>query len=439
MRRFQLIFILFAITGLAQAQTNAPQTNLPADLKALITQATANFPRLKEQEQQVRAGEVRVDLARTAYQPNVTGNGSYQYVTPVAKATLPVNGRETTIQFQPNHNLNANIGIGQTIYDFGRTEASIRRATDDVQILKRNLELSQQNLAYQVAATYYGIGFLQKSITVQDSVISVSQQNIQVFANRLQNGEALEYDLISQQVRLKAAQNRKIDLQNNLERQRALLTYLTGNLNPAISPAATQFSEQVSTLSLEATRPAEETGNKEVQLAQDRVRAAQTDVLISGRSNKPSIGFNGSAGFRNGYLPAINTPRFNIAAGVALTVPIYDGRRHKLQNQAAQINLDASRYAVANASAQLRQNLDQLAADIRSNQQRLANLETQTLQARKALDIARTRLKNGVITNVELQSAETGVEEAELARLNYQYQLLLNQLELKRLLGENLN
>ncbi len=35
------------------------------------------------------------------------------------------------------------------------------------------------------------------------------------------------------------------------------------------------------------------------------------------------------------------------------------------------------------------------------------------------------RLRNGVITNVELQSAETGVEEAELGRLTFQYQLLL--------------
>ena len=59
-------------------------------------------------------------------------------------------------------------------------------------------------------------------------------------------------------------------------------------------------------------------------------------------------------------------------------------------------------------------------------------------QARQALQIANARLLNGVITNVELQSAETGVEEAELGRLNFKYQLLLNQLELKRLLGENL-
>ena len=109
-----------------------------------------------------------------------------------------------------------------------------------------------------------------------------------------------------------------------------------------------------------------------------------------------------------------------------------------MQNQAAQLNLNASRYAVDNVNAQLKQSIAQLNADIRSNQTRLANLETQVQQAQQALQIANARLRNGVITNVELQSAEVGVEEAKLGQLNFQYQLMLNQLELKRLLGESL-
>jgi outer membrane protein TolC len=45
-------------------------------------------------------------------------------------------------------------------------------------------------------------------------------------------------------------------------------------------------------------------------------------------------------------------------------------------------------------------------------------------------------LSNGTITNVELESAQTGIEEARLSQLNYQFQLFMNQLELKRLVGE---
>ena len=426
-----------------RAQTQPAQ--IPDDLRALVQQANANYPVLKQQQQQIQAGEVRVDIARTALKPNVSGNASYQYLNPVAKATLPVNGRDQTIQFQPNHNVNAYLGVGQTIYDWGRTNAAVRQATDNVQLLRRTLDITQQNLAYQVAVAYYGVGFLQRSLAVQDSVINTAGANVRLLSTRLQNGDALEYDVLTQAVRVKSAQNRRIEIQNQLERQLAVLTYLTGNANPVVAGAAAQFSAEA-TGGLGTTQPYNLEGdvqsvlvqNKDVQLAQDRVRQAETDILASDLAGRPSLGFTGSAGYRNGYLPEINNPRFNIAAGVALTVPIYSGKRNQLQNQVAQLNLNASRYAVENANAQLRQSIALLNADIRSNQTRLANLDTQVQQSRKALQIANARLRNGVITNVELQSAETGVEEAELGRLNFQYQLLLNQLELKRLLGEGL-
>jgi outer membrane protein len=443
MKLHQLTCIGLLLTGAAQAQTQS--VTIPDDLRALVQQANTNYPVLKQQQQQIQAGEVRVDIARTALKPNVSGNASYQYVTPVAKATLPVNGRDQTIQFQPNHNVNAYVGVGQTIYDWGRTNAAVRQASDNVQLLRRTMDITRQNLAYQVAASYYAIGFLQRSLTVQDSVISTAGANVKLLSNRLQNGDALEYDVLTQAVRVKTAQNRRIEIQNQLERQLAVLTYLTGDANPSVTGASAQFSAQAPAgigttqpYNLEGDIQAVLAQNKDVQLAQDRVRQAETDILVTNLTSRPSLAFTGSAGYRNGYLPEINNPRFNIAAGVALAVPIYAGKRYQLQNQAARLSLDASRYAVENTNAQLRESIAQLNADIRSNQTRLANLETQVLQARKALQIANARLRNGVITNVELQSAETGVEEAELGRLNFQYQLLLNQLELKRLLGGEL-
>jgi outer membrane protein len=439
----KLLTISMLLTvGALQAQNQPVQVS--DDLRALVQQANTNYPVLKQQQQQIQAGEVRVDIARTAMKPNVNGNATYQYVTPVAQATLPIDGVNRTLQFQPNHNVNAYVGVGQTIYDWGRTNAAVKQAGDNVQVLRRNLEITQQSLAYQVAAAYYGVGFLQKSLSVQDSVIRTAGANVRLLVTRLQNGDALQYDVLSQQVRVKIAQNRKIEIQNQLERQLATLTYLTGNPNPDISRALDQFNLEAMSGRV-VTQPfnlANDTqsllGNKDVQLAQDRVRQAETDILVSNLSGRPSLSFTGSAGFRNGYLPDINTPKFNVAAGVALAVPIYAGKRYQLQNQNAQLTLNANRYAVENANAQVRQSIAQLNADIRSNQTRLANLETQVEQSQKALQIANARLRNGVITNVELQSAETGVEEAELGRLNFQYQLMLNQLELKRLLGESL-
>jgi outer membrane protein len=415
------------------------QGPLPADLKALIQQAGANYPVLKQQEQQIQAGSLQADIVRSALKPNVTGNASYQYLNPVAQTTFPVNGQEVLLKFQPNHNVNANVTAGQTLYDFGRTDAAVRRAGDNLQLLRRGQEVTRHNLAYQVAAGYYGVGFIRKSLVVQDSVIKTASNNVRILATRLQNGDALQFDVLSQQVRLKTAQNRRIDLQNQLERQLALLTYLTGNLTPTIGPDAGNFgTAPVQPFVVEEQLQTAIVGNKDVLTAQDRVKLAETDIKVDDLQNKPSLSAQAVAGFRNGYVPDVNVPRFNVAVGVSFTAPLYAGRRYELQNQAARLNLNASRYAVENANAQLRQSLAGVNADIRANQTRLQNLDTQVLQARKALELAQTRLRNGVITPVELESAETGIEEALLGQLAFQYQLLINQLELKRLAGDGL-
>lgn len=441
--KLRFIFLFVFATGLlAHAQPQPVQ--ISADLRALVQQANANYPVLKQQQQQIQAGEVRVDIARTAMRPNVNLNGSYTYITPVPQFAVPINGNDVVAKLAPNNNLNGNVSIGQTIYDFGRTDAAVRQATDNVQVLRRNLEITQQNLGYQVAAAYYGIGFLQRGLTVQDSVIKTAGANVRLLTNRLQNGDALEYDVLTQTVRVKAAQNRRIEIQNQLERQLAALTFLTGNPSPDVSQAVNQFDltatsdSMVQPYNLDGDLTSVLAGNKDVQLAQDRLRAAETDIVVANRSGKPNIAFNGNVGYKNGYPLNVDQLRANMAAGIAIVVPLYAGKRYQLQNQATQLTLNASRYAVETANAQLRQSVAQLNADIRSNQTRLVNLDTQVQQSRKALQIANARLRNGVITNVELQSAETGVEEAELGRLNFQYQLLLNQLELKRLLGEEL-
>lgn len=206
-----LTLIALSTIGFAQAQNQTAAVTVPDDLKALVQQANTNYPALKQQQQQIQAGEVRVDIARTAMRPSAALNGTYTYVTPVPQFAIPLNGQEVVAKLAPNNNINANVSVGQTIYDFGRTDAAIKQAADNVQILRRNFELTQQTLGYQVAAAYYGIGYLQQGIIVQDSVIKTAAANVRLLASRLQNGDALEYDVLTQQVRLKATKSISTD------------------------------------------------------------------------------------------------------------------------------------------------------------------------------------------------------------------------------------
>ena len=135
-------------------------------------------------------------------------------------------------------------------------------------------------------------------------------------------------------------------------------------------------------------------------------------------------------------MPNVNQLRFNIAAGLSVTVPLYAGKRYDIQRKAALVNLEATKYNLESVNASLQKDVEMVLSDLKSNEQRLENVRIQVTQAERALSLAQNRLQNGTITTVELDNAQTSIEEARLAELTYQFQWFINQLELKRLTGD---
>ncbi|MEO6759368.1 MAG: TolC family protein, partial [Saprospiraceae bacterium] len=231
------ILVLVALALLfVTVQVHAQQT--PPALQTLVEQANANFPKLKEAEAQLRANQLRVDVAKTALQPYVTANFQYRYINPVAKASFPTPDGPKTVQFTPYSNYDLNTQGSLTLYDFGKTDAAVQRAQEDVTSAQHSIELNKHNLGYQVAQLYYGMAYLQRSITVQDSVLRSLGEVLKQTDFRYQNGDALELDLLNQQVRMETTRNRRVDLENQLAKQKILLTYLTGAEAPAIDAAS---------------------------------------------------------------------------------------------------------------------------------------------------------------------------------------------------------
>jgi outer membrane protein TolC len=70
---------------------------------------------------------------------------------------------------------------------------------------------------------------------------------------------------------------------------------------------------------------------KSLAIAKDRLSIAKADVTISKLTEKPFVGLKASVGSRNGYLPAINDPRFNYNAGIGITIPLFNGGKIKQQ------------------------------------------------------------------------------------------------------------
>ena len=425
------ILIAFTI-GLATAQLQA-QVKVNSELKDLINKSFTYFPKVKEAENTVTTAEQRLELTKLNKMPEVNGTASYDYVRPKIVIPFPLgpNGALEPFQFAPVHNGNAAVNGSYALFDFGRLQANINKSKEDIQYAKHSVENVKAQLANQVANIYYNIVYMQKAITIEDSVLSFLNDNKQIIDAKVKNGDALKFDVVSIQASIDNEQNRKVDLQNGLQKQFNLLEYTTG----VKQNNGNAFDFDLPVADADAALSAAQSANFDFILAKDRIKQAQSDIAIAKMGDKPSVNLGAGAGVKNGYVPDVNAFKFNYSAGVTLTVPIYNAGRVKKQVQIANTQVKQNELAEASLSSTYRKDIEQALTDVQTNLERIKNTQGQIEQAKYAQQLAAIRFKNGVGTNLELTNASTNVETAELTKLQYQYQLCLAKIELARLMG----
>lgn len=413
------LFVAFAFA--AQAQVNP-------ELNKWIVQSFSYYPKIQELAATAEISEARISIAQSNYMPNVNGTATYNYVDPVSQTQFPVSATETkTLLFQPHNNYNVNIGLSQMIWDFGKTKAQVEKAKADLQSSKQNVEAARLQVAAQVTNIYYSMIYLKKSIQLQDTVIAFYERNKKIIEGKIRQGDALQVDLINVDNSIDQEKNRKIEFQRQYERQAALMTYTTGLSE---EPAGTEFDFKFAT-----AEELNSTSNPDVLAAEQRVEAAKADARYVQNNRLPSLSFQASTGFRNGYQPDIDEMRFNYLAGVTLNVPIFQGSRLRQNVVVARKSLVLSEISKTNLTNTLQKDWQSAKADLTAYQQQEQNAATQVNASREALRLTQVRYERGVATYIDLVFASANLQRAMLTQLQYKYQGTLASTELARLQG----
>jgi outer membrane protein TolC len=405
------------------------QVQVNNDLKNLINHSFGYFPKLKEAANTVITAEDKIALVQTAANPTVGAQAGYLYLAPVSKVAFP--GSTEAIKFVPNHNYTTSVNANYVLADFGRIKANVERAKTDLQYAKDNIELIKSQLANQVGTIYYNMVYLQKAISIQDSVLNFLNENKKIVQSKLNDGEALKIDLLNIQANIDNEENRKVDLKNSLQKQMNLLNYTTGTN----APAGNSFDFGIATVNSQTALDSSVNNNLDFKIAKDKIDQANGDISIAKLLDKPSITMNGGLGFKNGYIPDIYNVTFNGLAGITLNIPLYSGGRTKQQVKLQEHLVQQQQLALESLNASYKKDIAQAMTDIQTNIERIGNTQSQIDQAKYAQQLAAIRFKNGVGTNLELTNASTNVQRAEFSKLQYQYQLCISKLELARLMG----
>jgi len=430
-------FLLFA--EILVGQEVSAQEKTDETLKQLVRSAIEYAPKIKEQQQMVSIGDYRTKVQESALKPQIQSEIGVTRIDPVAKATFGT----TSLQFQPNMNYNANIGANYVLYDWGKQAINIEKSKLETELSKTGVEGLKNIYAYQVANLYYGIIYTQKAIEVQKEQLKLVEDNGKIIGDRLKQGDALDYDQVTIQVRYKNAETRLSDLQSQLERQYIYLSSLIGKDAHGVIPNNADFNLGLASLSTEEALNQAQNSNFDLKTLKDRDLIAEREVKIAKMGSAPYIAANASLGLRNGYLPRINGEippisddfKFGSTVGVKLTIPVYSGNKTAHQTEIARLNREMLKYTAEVTNQNLKRDLEAAQNDYNTAKNKLDLSERNVFQAQYALKLANARFKNGVITNVEIEASQTALRESQLTQLQYQYQMSIAQLELNRLTG----
>ena len=118
---------------------------------------------------------------------------------------------------------------------------------------------------------------------MQREQLDVLTANLQQIQTKIQNGDALKYDLLSAQVQYTFADNLYADLQNQLQKQYNTLNMLTGRTNTNYIQD-TLIDQKIFTVITDSVLLVALSNNPDIRTASDKVEAARWDIRAADRS-----------------------------------------------------------------------------------------------------------------------------------------------------------
>jgi multidrug efflux system outer membrane protein len=393
------------------------------------------------QNQNLAAAVARFDQARALVKvaradlfPQISATPGFSRQRTSVNA--PVQGHPAGAAFTYN-TFSVPLDAGWELDLFGRVRRQTEAARAQFAASADDLESLKLALQAEVAGDYFTLRALDAERGVVTNSIDTYRRSLELTQNRRKGGIVSDLDVSQAETQLRAteAQLPVIDL------QRANVLHALATL--AGKPASTfqipnsEFRTPNSVPALPVGVPSELLQRRpDIASAERHVAAANAEIGVAVSAFYPSIQISGLAGFQTidaGTL--FDWPSRFWSIGPSLTLPLFTGGRNRAELARARAAYDETvanyRQTVLTAFQDVE---DQLAAERLLGEQ--SDAQSAALRsARHTLDIANNRYKAGLVTYLEVATAQSAALQQERAMIQLQGQQLVAEVALIKALG----
>ena len=430
MKSSYVVVLVFVAAGSVHSQSTDSLS-----VHEAVRQVIDHHPMVEQATHAVEASLARVEQSRSSYYPTSDIGLSYVRLGPVAELAFPGLGE---FKLFPENNYDEHISVKQTVYDFGKTSSSVELKQQAVEGLRDNVTLARTSLAFQTIQAFYAILFLRQSADVQQQQIGALNEHLVIARKKVQAGTATDFDLLTTQVRIAAARNRRLDILNELRKQEATFRRLLGLSSDAEIRLRGDFSSSPIPLNMDSLMNVALNQRTELKQARDEEKVAELQERVAASRDMPTVKVNLAYGLKNGYIPNLDVLRGNWVVGLDVDVPIFNGFRTRAEEDEAIAGRLVSEARTSDVERLVRAEVQQAVSDMRTSADKIETSTLQVDQAQQALDIATVRYESGVITNLDLIDAETALAQARLGHLQALFDYVISSTRLGRAVGNRL-
>jgi outer membrane protein len=409
------VLFLLAAAQIAAAPP-PPLQRQQVTLPQAVSIAAARSPTLEIARETYRLTHANVDLSRTPFQPDVRGSAA------------AIHGSNNAASITPNENL-AGIGLRQLIFDGGHVLAQIRAAQATEAAGAGTFARSAQQLAFNVAQTYYGALEAHAAVDLALRIVAQDRSQEDLIRAQIGAGTASHVDLATAQIPTTQALVQLARAQGQLVASFAAFDNAMGlHADAGVEPVDDPTLDTADSLIPKepqdygmavsralAQRPDYQSAQHAVVAAADTLRAARTlsAPQVSAVANAGVAAFPGSA-------PGTTANNF---VGASLDLPIYDQGTTRAQTELARTQLSLETATLAQTELGVELDVRQAFGTLAGARGAFAQAQTELKTAQEVLVDTQVQYRAGITGLALLLNAQSGLTQAENDRLSAVYAL----------------
>ncbi len=427
MARLSFVPALLLMSTLWSSGADVPQAGETLGFARCIEIALAQHPDLQAYRFSATAAAAQVEQAKSGYYPAVDITTGLRRDHAVAtyvhdKPILPGNA------VKDGDDISATIGFRQTLYDFGKTRASVDITKQRFFSAQFDYDTIADDAVFRVKTAYYGVLRAAKARDVLAESVTTYEQHLQQAKAFYEAGTKPRYDVTKAELDLSNEQLNLIKAENSLKLGWVSLNKAMGLESSSEYVLNDNLVFAAYPMILEEAIQAALKDRPDLKSLQAKLSGAEEIIKLDKTEYYPLLSADGNYRFDGSDFPLDN----GWTARLTMSINIFNGFATKQRVQEAMANASAAKARIESLRLDIHGEIEKDYLFLGEAQQSIANAEIQVRLATENLELANRRYEAGVGNPVEVADAITSMNDASLAQINALYEYKVAQAAIEK-------